>query len=367
MNILTPTFFSLKKNRKTIIYIVSLSLILALFCSLYNFKSLINNIFESNIKNNIKNRCIYVTSVNELDIESIKNVENIKNAYYFIDICNASIEDEEIKIKTGDIEQIPNVIYGNDLSFEGSTDILEIIIPESIQKKFSESLINKNVIINVNHKENIEALIVGIYNGDKYDNTIYVSLSNINKIIELNPKILNKYSGFVIADSYDNINKIIEKLMEYGYNCNLFDTSGEKDIYSYENISKFLSIFIFLMIICVYVIIRITIKNFIDDEEKELAIMKAIGYNNITILKTIILRTLTISIIAFLISYMLVKIINVGIMNLFNNYIYNKDVPLSIVGYLIAMLMIIVISVICSIREKRKIKKINIIELLKNT
>lgn len=175
----------------------------------------------------------------------------------------------------------------------------------------------------------------------------------------------SEYSCLAIIDKYENVD-IVMKSLRQNYSCNIYDTSGLYDIKIYNTATIIILVFIIIITIFVYLLIMLVVNSIIDGENKDIAILKAIGYTNKHILKIIFLRIATTVTISFFIGMITQTILQ----NIEKNII-EKILEINIlIRYDIKKLFIIFggLIFICSISaliNNKKINKINAITLLK--
>lgn len=368
MNLIAPTFLSFLRNKKITLYILSISVIIGVLIAILNIKDTINNVFEDEIKNNVKNRIIYINKDEQnLKLENIKELnDKIQKLQYTIPPIRVSVNNYyEANIKTGYIEEFPKVENGINIQGETKSEP-EIIIPDTLGEKLQ---IHLDSYIELKYENLIiKAKVVGIYEELLSDNYIYMDYETIKTILTNNNKnIINKISVLALIDKYENIDEVINELQENGYSSNLYDTSGLSEINTCQTIFNILNIFIFLMITLTYFLLSIIINNIINDERKDIAILKAIGYNNKKIIQIIFFRIIFICFLSFTIGIIFSFIIQILLLNIIKsmleiNVINNINL---LKNYIISAILLLILIVICSIKNSKKIEHINAIILLK--
>ena len=141
MNLIAPTFLSFLRNKKITLYILSISVIIGVLIAILNIKDTINNVFEDEIKNNVKNRIIYINKDEQnLKLENIKELnDKIQKLQYTIPPIRVSVNNSyESNIKTGYIEEFPKVENGINIQGETKSEP-EIIIPDTLGKNYKST------------------------------------------------------------------------------------------------------------------------------------------------------------------------------------------------------------------------------------
>lgn len=372
MDLVKISFDSFLRNKKNILYIVSIAITFGFVIFLIYNLYFLNNIYAERIKNNIINRVILATKSNitDEDIKECNSIENIQVVYKKLNNFNVQLEDNlNIPIKYCNELEIPKLIQGkgfdNDYKFE-------VILPKNISDRSSnlislENYYGKEVRLILNDFE-ISANVVGIYD-NKMFNGIYINENIKNRLLEYYPQLESNNALSVIVNDYKNVNDVIENLnSNYGYTAGLESITGQSDIKMYNVASMLIIVILILVIIFTFISIGIIMDGIISDERKNIAILKAIGYKKkhiSSIMFYIILAILTNS---FAIGIILSLIFNCTIGNIIENKL-EVNIGLNIGMYSIIVLAIIafiyLLALIAVKINGRKIKKISAIELLK--
>ena len=372
MNLLKPSFNTFFKSKHLIINIVSISLIFGVIISIFYSMVLLNDLLEDRIKNNIINRVIHISSdyFLESDIEKLNNLENIEAAYRTVQIGRNVILDKNYTFTLGYCmkEEIKDISKGN---LFDNTSNYQIIIPNYVYDSTGEKVdiskyLEKEVEIAVNDI-NVLAKVVGIQ--DNNSTFIYINENLKNYLVSVDDKIEAKGYICAIVDDYRNVDIVIDKLKaEFEYGANLSDTRGQSDIKLY-NMASFLVILVLILAVGFnYISASMIVSRIISDEAMDIAIFKAIGYRVKDICKIITYRIFAIIGISSIFSLFIALIVNkvISFVLKYKLDIILKDNYCIFLGsFLVFVFLIFALSLLCIKINKRKIKKINTIELLK--
>ena len=333
---------------------------------------LLNNILSENIKNNIINRVIYVSSdsFSDKQIEEIKELEHVETVYKNLAMETKCVIEEQYNLSPeyNLIEELPEISRGKVFD---NNDEYQVILPQKIHNaggNYIDLSIYLGELINIRINDiDAKARVVGIY--EKTLGIIYINEALKNYLVSINNNIESKDSFIVVADNYKNVDFLIEELRsEFDYGANLSNKSGQSDIKLYNLAYLLIVVVLIFSIIFNYVIVSIIISGFINDEKMDIAIFKAIGYKIKDIYKIVKYRILAVMGISFIISIFLAilasKIIKYILM-------YKLEIEL-VTNYqlftLISLLFIILVYILSKLSVRlniKKIKKINAIDLLK--
>lgn len=376
MDFIKIAFKGLFKNKRLTLYIISISLTFGIVISVIYSMYLLNNVLNEKINNNIVNRVIAIgreESFSKNNLEDIMSLKNVKFAYNGLSNVQVKLNDKQnVLLSYVYEEEIPEISKGTGIQ---NVEELQLILPSKMYNSQGkqinlESYVGKAIIIAYEDLR-VEASVVGLYISKYGGGTAYINESLKNKLTEYNERVINKATSFVVIDQYKNVDNVI-KTIEEEYNCRAYipNTSGQRDIKLY-NITKIITITILVLTIgFIYISISMIIGNIISDEKIDIAILKALGYKIRDIYIIMKYRVLAIIGISFEISCVLAIILNRIISYVIK---YKLDISLqSTFGLFILLILYFIICVylisIISVRlNNRKIKKINAIELLKET
>ncbi len=372
MSLFEPSFMTFFKSKNLLLYVFSISIAFGLVIAVIYTMILLNNILSENIKNNIINRVIYVSSdsFSDKQIEEIKELEHVETVYKNLAMETKCVIEEQYNLSPeyNLIEELPEISRGKVFD---NNDEYQVILPQKIYNaggNYIDLSIYLGELINIRINDiDAKARVVGIY--EKTLGIIYINEALKNYLVSINNNIESKDSFIVVADNYKNVDFLIEELRsEFDYGANLSNKSGQSDIKLYNLAYLLIVVVLIFSIIFNYVIVSIIISGFINDEKMDIAIFKAIGYKIKDIYKIVKYRILAVMGISFIISIFLAilasKIIKYILM-------YKLEIEL-VTSYqlftLISLLFIILVYILSKLSVRlniKKIKKINAIDLLK--
>lgn len=323
------------------LFVISFIMILVLIST----KEYYQYVLDSGIGSKIENRKLLVLN-NEYFPEALDTNDYIKEYYPNTNI-NSVFNNEKLLLSylTEDELKLTSGKYISNTN--------EIIVPKKL-----ESYLNNNINIKVDNQE-YTLKVVGISDIDN----IVVSKNFLNQLIESFNLEIEYYN--IISNNYNDIEKIIDLFNQNGYVSFLASDEGLSE---YNELSKFIDMlymFIYILIIFDFIFIIYIIKNIINNEKKEMAIFKAIGFSNLRINFIIISRILLMVIISSLLSLLLfiiiLKII-VGILNA--DYIQYTLKYQYMSNYIIFILLVISLVLLNIIYVFFNIKKVDVIKNL---
>lgn len=336
----------------------------------------LNNIYYYKIKNNIKNRVLIVTSSNEkildTDVNYISSLDGVNNAYLELNDFSINIEDGgAFSVKYISNEEIIELLENNSME---SKEELQVILPYRIlnsngEYEYFENLIDKNVNFFINDDITINAQVTGVYNPKNYETYVYVNEVFKSFLENYDLSSINDNYIKVVVRDYNDVDSIIDTLVDKGYNAYIMDKSGQTDIKFYNMAKSIILLMIAFITIFTYISITIIVNGIISGEKMDIAILKAIGYKEKQIYKIMKLRIVAI----IIVSIILGVIISLGVIQLIASFIFYKLnilININLVEYILLLMMfsaIIYIITCISLKVNNiKIKRINIIELMKN-
>lgn len=323
------------------LFVISFIMILVLIST----KEYYQYVLDSGIGSKIENRKLLVLN-NEYFPEALDTNDYIKEYYPNTNI-NSVFNNEKLLLSylTEDELKLTSGKYISNTN--------EIIVPKKL-----ESYLNNNINIKVDNQE-YTLKVVGISDIDN----IVVSKNFLNQLIESFNLEIEYYN--IISNNYNDIEKIIDLFNQNGYVSFLASDEGLSE---YNELSKFIDMlymFIYILIIFDFIFIIYIIKNIINNEKKEMAIFKAIGFSNLRINFIIISRILLMVIISSLLSLLLfIIILNiiVGILNA--DYIQYTLKYQYMSNYIIFILLVISLVLLNIIYVFFNIKKVDVIKNL---
>ncbi len=374
MKLFKPAFDGFFKANKIKLYIISIAITLGFVISFVYNLYLLNNIYADKIKNNILNRILYVSrnDISELDIKNLNEIENIEEVYRELNIFSMTMdENKNVNIKYGSKLEIPKLILGK--GFEDDKE-MQIILPSKFltqENKYIslESYYGKKVKLRLEDYE-VEVYVTGIYD-DINSNYVYINKNLKDDLVRYNREIETSTILSVIVDDYKNIEHVIENLKNnYSYNANIREMSGQSDIKMYNLASLLIIVIVILVTIFMYISIGIIIDGIISDERKDIAILKAIGYKKKHLNKIMSYRIFTVLTISFIIGILLSMFLNILIGKIIQTRLDINILQNYKAYFIITILLVILIYLVSTITIKlnnKKIKRVNAIELLKDS
>ncbi len=356
----------LKRKKVLILYTTIFSIcILAILIILFGKVYIHNNLIQI-IQNKIENRCLLISSDNYDSYETLeKNLvkTHISKVYNYINSSYASSNELKMSLLTiGIPELIPHIELGDSLT---ENSINSVIIPKYIRTDKTiidtSDLLEKNIKFSINsYNKNIDysAKIVGIYNNQDNMSDVDPVYISINDVKFFNFDSINKQL-IIIVDEENNMSDVKKQLIENGYHYNLYDDTTYKELNSYKTLYNMINFYEWCFIIFVGVIVFIFLICLLSDQKYDIALKKAIGYDNIYILKTLLIEIISyLSLIYICCLIPLVILLKICSINLPHIYIIQSLISLY-------FLIIFFIFIIC-LFLLRKIKKIQIIDLLRD-
>lgn len=342
-NVIFSAFREKKKYIISLLLFLITYLIFLILLSIYNYYS--NNI--NLLQNEPINRGIEVYTN---DINNI--VTNDIEMYYPI-FPNQTIKKDSKYYDLNSWNEESNLILGKKPETKA-----EIVISKNLFTllKLKEDDYQQTLTLSIN--DNLYKFnIVGITNNIKAD--IYLDELSFQSIFDIKP---NKY--YVLINSYKNVNKFINNLMNQGISASLYDATMQVQIDSMKNMQNMYTYIMIAIIIVIFLFLIVIIKNNIQYENKNIAIFKAFGYRSIKILYIILMRLVFISLLAYTIIQLLTSVIflilrkfietyNLSLINLFT---YNTITMFIIMGLIFINVFI----------YKKKVVKMNAIEVLQD-
>ena len=372
MSLFEPSFKTFFKSKNLLLYVFSISIAFGLVIAVIYTMILLNNILSENIKNNIINRVIYVSGdfFSDEQIEEIKNLEYVETVYKNLAMGTKCVIEEQYNLSPeyNLIEELPEISNGK--VFDNS-DEYQVILPHKLYNSggdYVDLSIYLGEIINIRINDtSAKARVVGTY--EKTLGTIYLNEALKNYLVSIDNNIESKNSVIVVADSYKNVDFLIEELKnELNYGANLSNMNGQSDIKLYNLAYLLIVVVLIFSIIFNYVIVSIIISGFINDEKMDIAIFKAIGYKIKDIYKIMKYRILAVMGISFIISIFLAVLASKIIKYILMSRLEIELVTSYQLFTLISLLFIILVYILSKLSVRlniKKVKKINAIDLLK--
>lgn len=322
-------------------------------------------------ENNIINRELVISTYDDLETvkKKLESIKSIKKIYKFIHPIDAKLIVDEpinIQITSGTLEHFPKVLAGYNIKEEDKNNI---ILPSKmyIQNKLilGETLLNRQIAFSINIDDKViqyTGKVVGIYESQNdSENFAYISYNDMYNILYSdndNDKNLNTYS--IIIDRQENVNKAIDNINKHGYNASLYNNVLQKETNMLKILKNIITLMIVSLIFSLYIILHAIINNMLNEEKKEIAILKSIGYNNIRIFLISLFRTMFLIIVSFILSIFLsnivIKIVNFMFFNEITNEINTNKIYFN--HLIVSFFLILFVSFLATISSIKRIKKL---------
>lgn len=338
----------IEKNR----YIISALLFLLSYLSLTMLLSIYNN-YEYNIKslqNEEINRTIEVDIDKENALSILKNNKYIETYYPMYNNKRMLYQDKNINFNTSN-----NVDLIKGSSIKNNN---EIIISKSFSKLVKLEETNYNIKLNFKYNEKEYSFtVVGITDNNKAD--VYLVEEEFQKIFNPEPS-----SYYVLISDYKDVKKFINQMLDKGYIANLYNATSEEELNTLINLKNTYIGIMIAIILLIFFFLCIIVKNMLQYETKNIAILKAVGYKNRIISLIMLLRLLIVNLFSYLFILFITIIthfISSSIISKYNLSLLKLFYYDSIIMLIISFLIIINISIF-----QRKIKKLDVINTLQD-
>lgn len=384
-----------RKPFKTVTFSFIIAVCISGLMLSYSLNKSINNAIESNI-NSFSHREIIVGIDNfegksyEEYINYLKSLPHIEDAYNFAPKIMAIIENDSLLSRGGYVlssrsyECFPKTIEGDKFNAKEKN---VAIIPEKIYIQNSmdrtmisvqgKSLIGKTISFVYNNKDgsskySYDCRVMGIYKNQFGDttNSIYIPLNDMYEI-STNAGQYQSESSLILTVVIDNqqfADNLIKQLSSISnMSAKLYDSSSSNEMGTYKMVSKINGYIVYIILVFLFLILYLSVTNIAISNKNQVALYKALGYNNIHIFYIVFSESIIIS----LIGYLGGIIITFLSLSLLINPIINKMAQLSLSisipqeSYIIPFISIILISFIVSLFSYFKVKKIYPAILLK--
>lgn len=269
--------FLYKKKQTCIYLLIFLILCICLLMFYIKFEFLNNKI--NNIKTSTLSRELLVRiENNEIKLNQIIKKEDIEKKYIYFEPFFAKLDNKyRLKLQCGILENIPTILKGRNINNIQN----EILIPDSIyidgKKKDLSNYLGNTVFIEIDNgidKYYIHPKVVGIFKNDGFNN-VYVS-QYISKKNNFN-KSTNDF--LVIIKKNKNINNIISYSGNNDVKISLFDESITDEKLIYGNISNYVKIIFYVILVFSIFSIFIFIKDLLFNLTEDLFFLKIYGYS----------------------------------------------------------------------------------------
>lgn len=384
-----------RKTFKTVVFSLIIAVCISGLMLSYSLNKSINNATNSNI-NSFSHRKIIV-GINNLEgksseeyINYLKSIPHIEDVYKFVPKIMAVIENDILLsrggyvLNSGSYECFPETIEGRNFNDKEKN---VAIIPEkiyiqndmdrSMRTVQGKSLIGKNVSFVYSNKDgsseySYDCKVTGIYKNQFGDttNSIYIPLNDMYEICT-NTGQYESESNLIltaIIDKQQFADNVIKQLSSISnMSAKLYDPSSSNEIGTYKMVSRINGYMVYLILVFLFLILYLCVTNIAISNKNQVALYKAIGYNNRHIFYIVFSESIIISLIGYL-EGIIITLLAVSL--LINPIIYKMtqltlSISLPLVSYIIPFISIILIAFIVSLFSYFKVKNIYPAILLK--
>lgn len=385
-----------RKRFKTVIFTLIISTCISALILSYSMNTAMNNAIDTNMVNSLASREIFV-AVNNSEgksyddyLQYIRTLPHIEDVYKYIPEINAEVHNEELllqgeySINSGPEKYFPRSVAGRNFSEEEKN---VSIIPEklyinngsSMGMKIiqGKSLIGKTIEFSYKNETDSSKYIytckvVGIYRNQLGDsvNKIYIPLNDMYKICTDSGKYKSSSNLLLtaIVDKQQSVETAINEISSTNnISAKLSHPQNKNELGVYEKVSKVSKYMVYSILIFLLLMLYICVTNMAVDNNKQVALYKALGYNNKHIFHIAFSESLIISIMGYIVGIVIAALADSLIINPFiysrSNLVLSVSIPL--ISCIIPLIAILVISFIVSLFIYIKVKSIYPAILLK--
>lgn len=393
---------NLSRRKRIIASIVLTAISMLILIFTLSFSSSFKNTMERAVLKNISYRTVvvmgdYSVSSDKI-IDDVMNIENVEKV-----IPNNQYESGSSVVKVGgssisgiiglygaNSEMQPNIISGRGF-LENEREVCLIpkdFYPYNIYPSYDssntldgEKLLGKEIVLEyysydrtsnkseVNGTYTKKLTVVGVYDsnenvsGNNYCYIPFEDMDEINTTREENSVYgtdtiyVEDNTVMVVVDDTSNVDSVISKIQELGYRSMVRSTANLEMI---DTINK-VTMIVFGVVILI-VIINLTISSIKSIVERgyEIGMLKAIGYRKREIRNILFTENLIVSTISYIITILLVLVLNIVIKKCIFSRIYELEqmnLSLQTSTILIAFIVSMIIPVITTALSSTKILK----------
>ncbi len=265
-------------------------------------------------------------------VSELKQYGSITEAYEYFGPIDVGLEREGFKsnilLNAGDSLHIPKITLGR--GFSEHEEEVAAIVPSRLIIQDSDGFkeietkeyIGETLTVTYPSIENIQSYlelkVIGIYQAkaDSEENRFYIPLSNYYMLVKSQsagienkgPEVKSNYSLIVVIDDYRNFDPTVQALNKNSAFSVILSEDNMLDTNLIAAI-KAISLIMFLIIIIItFFTIRVVIDASIHDRSREIALFKAIGYNNRHIFYMIFTEAIILSSISCIVALIFSKI-----------------------------------------------------------
>ena len=344
--------------------IVFLTLTITMFYSVFNIVSKKNN--------DIKNRQLIISTYDNYEVvyQRLNKINGVYGIYNFVHEINGTLTIQDkfnIKINSSVLNSVENIILGKDFD---KNDKNSVILPSKLminnQEVSLQEFLNKNITLSINIGDktiDYFGTVIGIYDeSDNKRNVLYIPYDDLVEILYSDMDEIEKINAYIIISEENyNIEKLINEIKSTGYDATIYDVNSQKEVRILNTITDLFFVMIIIIIFIIYIVFKTIIGNLISDDEKDISIMKSIGYSNLKLLYIYLFNIFILINISFLISLPIIK----TIIHLILPLIINKKIATiniiepSIISLISELIIIFIVAFVLRFNIKRKIKNIS--------
>lgn len=346
--------------------IVFLTLTITMFYSVFNIVSKKNN--------DIKNRQLIISTYDNYEVvyQRLNKINGVYGIYNFVHEINGTLTIQDkfnIKIDSSVLNSVENIILGKDFD---KNDKNSVILPSKLminnQEVSLQEFLNRNITLSINIGDktiDYFGTVIGIYDeSDNKRNVLYIPYDDLVEILYSDMDEIEKINAYIIISEENyNIEKLINEIKSTGYDATIYDVNSQKEVRILNTITDLFFVMIIIIIFIIYIVFKTIIGNLISDDEKDISIMKSIGYSNLKLLYIYLFNIFILINISFLISLPIIK----TIIHLILPLIINKKIATiniiepSIISLISELIVIFIVAFVLRFNIKRKIKNISFI------
>lgn len=390
------------RNKKNISYIVVLLICTVLSLGVFIFKDNLQMSNDILINNNIGYRTMNIypkTDKEDFGQNELLSIEHVVGAYssqYHKVVVDTNLKDKdmdgiiELQYATG--KTLPTIIDGRTFEkgetnvaicpvnfYPDSKTILNIddnriingkdLLDKEITIEYFSHNLDEEWTATPKDKYEEKYKIIGLYNNEQvmnYNNQCFVPSQDIIRIIDtMNlDDDMTIFGINVIVDNLENVESVAKKAEELGFKNIFLVNEINFSLIQFINIA-----FIITLSIVLFTVILIStsyIKKKIISEEKNIGVLRAIGYSKKVIKNVCLFEVIIINTIVFIIGLILCNIVFLNLKDsTYNTFKYlgiNLTIKLS--SLIIPFMVIVIVSTLATLYQLNKKSRLEITKLL---
>lgn len=400
-DILKLSFLNISRSKKNI-YI----LLIVILCSLISLFSLtvlvsFNHFIENNYYKNIGFRTLNVFYADGSDINKTIDTKKLKQINHVVEVFNSKYATFTSK------SNLENSKYDGIITLNAITNNLQLDVvkrenigtkrnvaicpinfyPDSSASDLNLSLKNNTYDENLigkkfkfkyskynNNAERPEVIenyekefeIIGLYNTNTTmtnANQCYVSMDDMKEIVDTVNQ--NKVTSiYVIVDSLNNVDSVMNKINNLGYYSEVTTAFDGKIINNFSlicNIISLISLSVAVIVLVLY------IRKKIINESQNIGVLRSLGYTKKDVKKYYMIEILCSILITYLFSLLIFGLLYVILKNtvLSTLNLYNIEIVINLFVYLTTFSIIVIIPYLLSMISIYKVTNKTILKLMK--